>query len=268
MSTPNHLTDIVETAYRVFARYQLTFPLHCCDCEFCVTPEMQKQMIADQPRAIKPTLVSDWEGAAAAHIHVALQKGASIDDGWAREVRALLPRMMELLVAGEEVSGLGFENALRVVDLARWRDWPDCEQAVLIQFVEAFFMPKLVQFEFVPFKAGPKLARGITGDRVIVALAVMGLDVDQIAEMWARVPDPAGAVHLAQARGTLAVDWPAQTSRLDSVWLEEHPERSAALGGWLAGPEVEARLEAAFFAVEGQDRTAERLRAFLSAALR
>lgn len=260
------LSPLVETAYDVFAKYTLRFPLQCCACEWCLPPEMQLKIIRNPVQTLDLGLLQTWEGSAASQARIARESGVPPTEAWSNEVRALLPRMMAVIVSGQTPSGLGIENAFRTVALADWPHWPVAERDILLRFAEAFFLAHHRIMAFSIARSGHFLASGVKGRDVAVSLLILGLEAERIIDLWRQIPDPVGAVHLADARHRLYFDWEARTHKIKSVWLEDHPA-CFSLGEWLAGPEVQARLEAAFFAVEGDGHAARAMREILSRSL-
>ena len=116
---------------------------------------------------------------------------------------------------------------------------------------------------------GPVLSGDTIGSDVAVALIILGLEPEAVIAHWRAAPDPAGAVHLAQARSKLAFDPYADHPVFRSVWFENlnDPTPALTLGAWLASSEADARLENAFFALEAEDPHSRAMRSILSRSL-
>lgn len=265
MSDTSRLNEIIEDAYSVFSQYRLTLPLHCCGCENCVPHDAQRQIVDQSPHNVELGLLQSWEDSAAAQVHVCQEQGTSGDDRWRDEVRSLLPRMMELLVQGEEPSSLGIENTFRVASLAGWQEWPADERDILVQFVETFFQVQSQRLTFAWAPIGHVLSYTTAAEDMAVALLIMGVDVERVIELWQGADDPTASVHIAEARRTLEYDKEGNHT-YSSAWLKDDAA-SLRLGQWLVGPENDQRLEATFFATQGEDHDAKAIREIISRAL-
>lgn len=230
-------------------------------------PETQIKIIERPVRTLSLGMIADWERSAAARASVARDAEQDLGPYWRDEVRAFLPRIMELMSLGEEPSGLGVENSLRVAALADWPQWPKPERDIIVRFAEAFFVAHLqnVTFAFCKGK-GHILSLQTQARDVVVALLILGISPDRIIELWWQAPDPAAALHLADTREGLTYDWGAEHHVLNSVWLDDEVPQ-IRLGQWLAGADVAARLEANFFAITAEDHDGRAMREVLSRGL-
>lgn len=260
------LLPVVAEAYDVFARYARRYPLHCCDCDLCLPPEMQLRIVRSPLRDLSLGLLQQWEGSAAASRRIYSDAEHPSNEAWAHEVRAFLPRMFEVIASGDRPSGLGVETSFRTLALADWQTWPEPERDVVTRFAEAFFLARLEVLQFAWSNVGHVLDCGMRGEDAAVALLVLGIPVDRVMALWQHAPDPAAAVHLADARSSLSHDWDAGVYSHGSVWLDD-PVTKTCLGAWLAGPEIGHRLEAAFFAIDGDGHASTAMREILSRAL-
>ncbi|MEM7303590.1 MAG: hypothetical protein AAF468_21125 [Pseudomonadota bacterium] len=261
------LNPIVDEAYEVFGSYKPNLPLHSCGCDMCVPPEMQKEIISTPLRDLPLGLLQSWEESAAANASVAADDNFDLGEAWSLEVRAFLPRIMQALAEGEEPSTLGIENAFRTAAQADWTMWPDQERKLLARFAEEYFLCSLNRVALSWAPIGHVLKYGTDGDEAAVMLLVMGIDVERVIALWDKAPDPAGAVHLAEARRSLEYDAGCNAEVYGSVWLEDQKEACARLGHWLMSDDANARLEAAFFAILGDDHDAKAMREIISRGL-
>lgn len=261
-----HLSPLVESVYDLFSNYKAQLPLHVCDCELCVTPDIQREIVNTPLRSLSFALLQSWEESAGARALEPHYDGTPATRAWQDEVKAFLPRLFECAALGEAPSVLGIESAFRTIGIADWQSWPTKESDAVISFVEAFFQQRLGHLAFGIAPVGQVLASDTGGEEVAEALIKMGLPVNRVIDLWRDAPDPAAVVHLADARRSLKWDLATGKRLQGTIWLDD-VKAQAELGEWQASDEVAARIEAAFFAIEGDDHDAKAMREILSRGL-
>ncbi|MEM6382951.1 MAG: hypothetical protein AAF645_29560 [Myxococcota bacterium] len=265
------LDPLVDEAYDLFAAHRLSLPLHACGCENCLPATLQEKFIRTPLRLLDLGLLTSWEESAAASVAVArrngeMEPGAAQIDAWSTEVRALLPRIAQAVAEGTQPSNLGVENTFRTIGSAGWQDWPEAERAFVQRFAEAFFLASINRAAFARAPIGPVLALDTDGQDAAIALIILGIDEERIIELWEAAPDPNAAIHIAEARRSIRYDTETKCDTLDSVWLNDK-WTGVRLGTWLTSPEIDERLEAAFFSLTGEESEAQAMREILSRAL-
>lgn len=231
----------------------------------CIPPARQIDIARTPVHQIALGQVQEWESSAAAHVQAGLQNGSVPDSTWPDEVRAFLPRMFELISAGEDPAPLGIETSFRTAALAGWQDWPRREQDMLTGFAEAFFLARLARVHLAWAPIGHVLNLGTDGQDAAEALLILGLPLARVIDLWQRAPDPAGAVHLAEARRAITHDRKTGLA-LQGNWLDDY-EMRRALADWQSSQEVSTRLEAAFFALTAEDHDSKAMRDIISRGL-
>ena len=122
------MRDLLEEAYQRFASYHPTAPLAICQCTVCMTLAEQRAFLALPLRDI-PT---GWMSAYVSSVP------AADEAAYLAQYRYFLPRLLELLVAGEEVGSLT-ETALSKMHLAHPL-WSAAERNFMRRFAHAFMM--------------------------------------------------------------------------------------------------------------------------------
>jgi hypothetical protein len=235
------LRAAIERCYDVFAAYRLQGPGLCvCRCPCCLDEASERALLITPLREIRAGLLGEYTNSA---------------HGWddtviAREFRHFLPRYLELIAAYDPPDGLGLDSCLRRMGEAGWlAKWPPGEVAAVLAFFDAFLDASLSALEHRQPGAGGDTF-GV--DDILACLVRAGGDLERLLAAWDRAGDPGAAVNMASLRQNV-------------VWRQGRPE----LHGWrdypglgaeggriaefLLRPEVDARIEAAFFQTEDED---------------
>ena len=245
------LPAIVDEAYALFARYRATPPLLVCQCNVCMPLDVQRELLDAPLREAPAKLLREWQGSVALGT-VDADGAFQRDPAEADEVRHFLPRLMDLLAQDRRVSTSGTETSLRCLQDTGWHRWPGVERRVVQRFLDAHWQTTLADDE-----CGPDAAD------VLTMHVLIGADIERALALWDAAPDPAGALHLAEARHWLSDR--DGTWRFSNGFLEDaHAPAARRIGEWLASPAASDRLERAFFALEGDDPDTEDMRATLS----
>ncbi|MCC7252882.1 hypothetical protein [Hyphomicrobium sp.] len=232
------LQAIVDEAYRVFGRYEITTPtLTVCNCNCCMTVEIERELIKTPLREIPSDVLAEYTNSA-----------HGWDDGpIAREMRYFLPRYLELIALDDPPDNMGIDICLRRLGYAKWREkWPDDEVQLLDRFLDAFLVASLDKIDLVVWPVGWCLDFDL-GD-VLSMIVTAGGNLDRALAAWDGAADPAAAIHMAALRDDVLT----LNGRpcFNNAFLEKHREEADRIGAFLMRPEVDQRLEAAFFAVE------------------
>lgn len=232
------LRAIVAEAYRVFGRHRITTPtLTVCHCNCCMTVETERLLIKTPLRQIPADLLAEYTNSA-----------HGWDDGpIAREMRYFLPRYFELITAGDPPDTIGLDICLRRIGRGGWRaKWPEDEEALIDRFFDALVAASLHRLDLERWPVGWRLAFDYSA--VLTCIVTAGGRLDRALATWEAAPDPAAAIHMAALREDVLV----LNGRpcLDTPFLEDHRAEADAIGAFLMRPEVDRRIEAAFFLVD------------------
>lgn len=230
------LAAIVEEAYRVFGRYRLADTLTVCHCNVCMTEETERELIETPLRQIPSLTLAEYTNSA-----------HGWDDGpIAREMRYFLPRYFELIAAYDPPDTIGLDICLRRIGRGGWRStWPAEEERVIDRFLDAFLTASLSRLELVLWPVGWRLDFDFAD--VLTMIVTAGGDIDRALATWDGAEDPAAAIHMAALRSDVLI----LNGRpcLHNPFLEDHRAEADKIGAFLMRPSVDARIEAAFFAV-------------------
>ena len=117
--------DIIEQAYRVFASPKPTDIGVCKQC--CMDPAIEADFFNPDIRELPLIHVRDW------------YNGACAPNGVPQETwRYLLPRILEILAAGEDVCNTALEVSLRRFATGKPENWSPHEWAVLDRFQRTY----------------------------------------------------------------------------------------------------------------------------------
>jgi hypothetical protein len=183
----------VETAYRVFEAYKAKFKAHVCQCPVCVC-EQDRALLLDLPlRSIDGRLLMQYQWSA--------HNGA--DPEAADDLRYLLPRIFELLVAGDAKMFSDPNMTLSKLGDCLWmKQWPKPERDAVTGFLEALLNAALDRDELEPRRYfGTEFARCSLD--LIDYLSMMvkaGWPADAILTVWSRRVDRAAVLHRASFR--------------------------------------------------------------------
>ncbi|MGE0023923.1 MAG: hypothetical protein AB7S70_09865 [Hyphomicrobium sp.] len=231
------LKDIVEDAYGVFGRYRVTTPtLTVCHCNVCMTEEVEQELIKTPLREIPADLLAEYTNSA-----------HDWDDGpVAREMRYFLPRYLELIASYDPPDYIGLDICLRRIGRGGWRSkWPAEEEQLIDRFLDAFLVASLAKLDLVLWPVGWRLDFDFAD--VLTMIVTADGNLDRALAAWDQAADPAAAIHMAALREDVLI----LNGRpcLDTPFLEDHREAADTVGAFLMRPEVDRRLEAAFFTV-------------------
>lgn len=243
------LRSIVEEAYGVFGGYRPAAPtLSVCHCNVCMTEETELELVKTPLREIPSGLLAEYTNSA-----------HGWDDGpIAREMRYFLPRYFELIADYDPPDHMGIDICLRRLGYAKWREkWPAQEEQIIDRFFDAFLVASLSKLDLVHWPVGWRLEFDL-GDVLTMIVTADG-DIGRALAAWDAAADPAAAIHMAALREDV-LSTQARTC-WHSAYLDEHKGAGDKIGAFLMRPEVDQRIEAAFFAVEDP-----RLQAILSDA--
>jgi hypothetical protein len=243
------LGAVINEAYRVFGDYTIGDALVVCHCNCCMTEETQRELIATPLRQISASLLAEYTNCA---------------HGWddaqiAREMRYFLPRYFELIALHDPPDRWGSTSACAGSGTRngascgrRWRRRSSSGSSTL-------FSSRCWRGLILP--TGPA-GWGLDFDFTdVLTLAVTaGGDVDRLLTRWNAADDPPAPIHMAALRRRVIRE--VDRTYLHSPYLEDHPEAADKIGAFLMRPEVDARIEGAFFTVEDP-----RLQKILSDAL-
>lgn len=243
------LRSIVDNAYRVFSRYEIGDTLTVCHCNVCMTVETERELIKTPLREISSGLLAEYTNSA-----------HGWDDGAvAREIRHFLPRYFELIAENDPPDHIGIDICLRRIGRGGWRaTWPVEEERVIDDFFDAILVANLPRLELALWPVGWRLEFDLAD--VLTMIVTAGGDVDRMLSVWEGAADPAAALHMAALRSDVLT----LNGRpcLENPFLEDDREAADRIGAFLMRPEVDKRIEEAFFAV-----TDPRLQQILSDAL-
>jgi hypothetical protein len=238
---PPALTEAVESAYRVFARYRVSGALEVCHCTVCMTEEMERRLIATPLRHIPAMLLAEYTNSAHGY-----------DDGRiADELRYLLPRYFELIAADDPPHpSLETSLCLNRLAYADWRArWPSEEAEAIQGFLDALIAARVRRTEPRKTRRGWELEYDIA--EILAMIVTAGGDIARTLAVWDAVEDPPAALWMADQRRhlTMADGRPYYWNTfIHGDPVDSHREAGYEIGAFLARPETEARIEAAFFA--------------------
>lgn len=241
--------DIVEEAYGVFSGYTVRRSLTVCHCNCCMTVETEEELLKTPLREIPAQLLAEYTNSA-----------HDWNDGpVAREMRYFLPRYFELIALNDPPDNIGIDICLRRIGRGGWRSkWPKEEEDVIDRFFDALVRAILPRLKLEHWPVGWRLKFDFTD--ILTCIVTAGGHLDRALSVWDRAEDPAAAIHMAALRSDVLT----LNGRpcLDNPFLEDHREAADKIGTFLMRPEVDRRIEEAFFMV-----TDPRLQKLLSDAM-
>lgn len=217
---PDALTAAIDEAWRVF---DIPAPATTGVCEYCcMDPEIEADFLKRKARDLPADYVRDWYFAACAdglsHDHIA----------W------FLPRVMEMLAAGDEVAAVGHEVVFQRLPRTGFPDrWPPAEVAAVQGFARAFMAALLAD-------GIPKADSDI--DSWLCTFGLGGIDLDPLLRLLDALPDDTLAEKLHRM-------WWHRTwgeISVDAFW-EEGPAKTQAWA-WYTSAHLMARMERAAMA--------------------
>jgi len=251
----SQMIETVEKAYRVFDRYRVRKRLAVCNCPVCMSRDDESRLASMPLRDIPASLLAEYTNSA----HETPPGSIEAD-----EFRHFLPRYFELMAAGEAPCGMGFDICLRRLERSEFRAaWQADEVAVIDEFFDAFIAQRMsdISLRVWPAHGDRPKTWGLKAETqdTLTCLVTAGCDLPRVLATWDRLPDPAAAIHMAEARSRLV--WTAGRWVFPSAYLEADFEAEAvAIGAFLTRPGIVDRIEAAYLAVgeEGLEQILEK----------
>jgi hypothetical protein len=231
------LEAIVYEAYRVFSGYSVRRSLTVCHCTCCMSVETERDLLRTPLREISHQLLAEYTNSA-----------HDWDDGpVAHQMRYFLPRYFELIGRNEDPFDMDIDICLRRLAAADWRKkWPAAEEQIIDRFFDALVVSSAQKLDLVQWPVGWKLKLDLTD--VLTLIVTARGDLARALAAWDRAADPGAAIHMAALRERVLQE--GGRCYLHSAYLERDYEPEAdAIGRFLMRPEVDRRIEAAFFAV-------------------
>lgn len=227
------LREIVDDAYRVFARYPRSDSFVVCHCSCCMTEAVEAELVATPLREIPSRLLAEYSNSA---------------HGWddnhiLADMCYLLPRYLELISADDVPSDLGIAQCLNRLADAKWRDkWLADEIDILDRFFDAMMVHWVSDLHLLEWPVGWRLANEAID---ALSLAVKsGGDIDRVLSAWDAAADPAAVLHMAAAREH--IDSVNGVRRFVSPYLDNFVKEAVVIAVFLDRPEVDERLEAIY----------------------
>jgi len=229
------LERAVANAKKVFARYSLNGRIIVCNCNVCVAPEVERELIRTPLQQVSSRLLAEYT-------HSAHGWDGKIED----DFRYFLPRYFELIADGDVPSNTGIETCLERMLAADYRKtWPQKEADAVDAYFVALFAAELARpcagdDVFGLYDAGEG------AEAILCCFAHAGGDVRLLLDVWEKT---AGRDTDLKIAGTLvAANW--MKRRLKSGWwltLKHEPVSRAmdTVIAWLLRTETWERLEAA-----------------------
>ena len=224
------LRAVIENAYAVFGRFgNPGRALTVCHCPSCMSDETEAELLATPLRNIDAPLLAEYTNSA---------------HGWSDQIRYFLPRYFELIAAGDPP-----HHFHSIVCLTRLRDgdwrtaWPDAEIAAVEGFFDAMVRDAIAE---VGTDAGHDL------EDVLMMIADAGGDLNRALTVWEGARDPHAAAAMALLRWHIA--WRSgaavMANWIDTSRGDDGRRDGMAIAAFLNRPDVDRRIEAAFFATK------------------
>jgi hypothetical protein len=213
------LSDAFENAYRAFGSHHLGQRMEVCRCNACMSEEMERSILRTPLRELSREQIYEY---------------TKSTHGWSDEFLYLIPRYMELITGGEELTLFETHHVL-----SRFKEAPEnrmsaAEEAALGEWLLALFEDRLLG----PISDGKldRAARSI-GDpcfpdflardlaEVIEVASPTPFDTTRFQRLWeasrTREADLrlAGLILLATAEGWSTMAAPRKTKALWWTWL-------------------------------------------------
>jgi hypothetical protein len=189
----SQLLVAVETAYRVFESYKARFQAQVCQCPVCVSKADRALLLGLPLRSMDGRLLMQYQWSA--------HNGA--DPETADDLRYLLPRIFELLMAGDAKMFDDPNMTLSKLGECLWSEqWPKPERDAVAGFLEALLDAALDRDELEPRRYfGTEFTR--CSLNLIDYLGMMvkaGWPANAILAVWSRRRDRAAILHRASFR--------------------------------------------------------------------
>jgi hypothetical protein len=155
-------TDILDNAYKVFARYQPPRPLDICT-ECCITPEEEMRLASSPVKEISRDLMAGYnDGARTAKTSI-------------EEVKHFLPRYLEL-ISNFEFPSHSVELSLARLSPFEPSEWTAAELELLESFSREYFRKCLSLYPI------PAMYRGM--DSILIMFRKSGLNAMDLLDVW------------------------------------------------------------------------------------
>jgi len=222
MPRPDRVLGLaIERSYEVFARNRVGPSMVVRRGD--ITPD-DVAALAGTVRSVAATSIDRWLP------HAVTTWGAADD------LRALLPRVFELLTAG--LLSTPPEVVFGKIRQADWGEWPIDEIRAVDDIVDALWLATIAEHP---------AAIGLPGSRVLTAIAELGRDLGPHLDDWLLMIT-SGTAYASPARAHL-VDLGRQVDRLavadldvGSLFWSPHAEEAERLRAWVTDPAVRAHL--------------------------
>lgn len=231
------LKAIVDEAYRVFGDYRLHRSLSVCRCNSCMSEKTEAALLRTPLREIPSNLLAEYTNSA-----------HGWDDGpIAREMRYFLPRYLDLIARNDPPDTMGLDICLRRLGSAGWRTtWPEPEVRLLDSYFDALVAASVRQVDLVEWPVGWRLAFDFTD--VLTLIVTAHGNLERALAAWDAASEPGAAIHMAALRERVLTS--GGRTYLHSAYLEgDYDDAADAIGRFLLRPEVDRRIEAAFFEI-------------------
>lgn len=208
-----NLHNAIENLYSVFADYRLAW----FDGPYCCTSEGDEKTLHSKPlRELtgEDLQLTEW------HYFLCGRKDV---EGY----KHLLPRLFEVLSAGQWTYPV--EPLMRGLHDAGFLGWPPEEKTPVIDYLVWIWRMILSDPQY-----------GIDAEEWLVSLAIAGVDVPPLLEMWQKDTSLEAAYRLAEmAWGTDGL----ANRKLDGPYWEDHPDVMKTVVTWLLDGSVLEMLQ-------------------------
>ena len=233
------LREIVEEAYRVFADAPVGPMPQVCLCPVCFDGDtaLARRLVTTPLRDIPADLLAAYTNSA---------------HGWCDEMRYFLPRYLDLLARGEVPGWNGPEYVLSRLSLVPWREtWPAAEREALERFFDTLLEHALgcrpgEQNWRHPDGSREFIFHGTPVPPIVGLVSMAGGDLGRLLRIADATRGRSADLHFAAVVGD--VIRPLFRERFHWGTTTPGDDSERRLLAWLLRPEMEQRLEAAFFA--------------------
>jgi hypothetical protein len=226
MNSPD-LIKATERLYKVFRNY----PLKKLSVAYMFTPEEQVEI----QKAVESRPLNQLT-------HHDLDLYAREAFGWIgdlKDFKHFLPRLLELMIIewkpGDFVSiGIQPVELLMKLNDAEWLSWPDEERIALEEYLLVVWASLISEFDEYS-----------KTDKYLTAFVIAVSTLKPYLELWLKDVSIDSALHLAAYLYYVYQDIVYEKNL--GVFWRDHPELEKEMTDWLCLPEVEQKLETAFF---------------------
>ncbi len=197
--------DAVAGLYAVFGDGPLGRPLIGCEC--CSDPKRLDRLAETPVRQLLPDDLQDY------------QYGAMSTVGDEEDFKHFLPRLFELVI--QEPDSLEPELLGVKLSAARWKDWPDRQQAAVSAALETLWQGLLLK-EYDDFAV----------DSIFCGLALARMDVLALLQAWARTSSSVAKVNLERFKERNRASL-KNRRRLANAFWDESPAQEVLVADWL-----------------------------------